>query len=142
MTEYEPNETQTVFGPVHQDRRSHPRVTLRSPGKVLLGGDEVAEVIIHDLSRDGLQIRCDKKTALAIYPSARAVKEGPDAPEIRVFFEVPLASGPGRVRVRGKLMYFQLIAPDVAAFGMRFKSVSKSGVEHLRAFVQAALQPG
>lgn len=141
MTDVDPNQTQTVFGPVHQDRRRWPRVTLRLPGKVVLEDGRLVDVVVHDLSQDGLQIRCDKKSAFLIYPSGRSVKEGPDAPEIRVLFHVPLDSGPGRVRARGALMYFQLIAPDVAAFGMRFRSVSKSGVQHLRAVVQAALQP-
>lgn len=142
MTDVDPDQTQTVFRPVHQDRRRLPRVTLRLPGKVLLPGGGTANVIIHDLSRDGLQIRCDKQTAFLLNPSGRSVKEGPEAQELRVLFDVPLGSGSGQVRARGALMYFQLIAPDVAAFGMRFKSISKSGVQHLRAVVQAALQPG
>lgn len=136
------DQTQTIFKPVHKDRRSLPRVTLRCAGKVMLADDRSVKVIVHDVSRDGLQIRCDKTTALAINPTGRPIPEGPGAPEIQVIFDVPLAGAPGRVRVRGALMYFSLIAPDVAAFGMRFKSISRSGVEHLRAVVAAALDPG
>ena len=136
------DQTQTIFRPVHQDRRSLPRVTLRCPGQVMLDDQKLLKVIIHDVSRDGLQIRCDKTTAAAINPTGRAIKDGPDAPELQAVFEVPLSTGPGRVRVRGTLMYFALIAPDVAAFGMRFKSISRSGVENLRAVVRAALEPG
>lgn len=136
------DQTQTIFKPVHKDRRSLPRVTLRCPGQVVLADGQTAKVIVHDVSRDGLQMRCNKPTALAINPTGRSIHEGSDAPEIQVVFEVPLEEGRGRVRVRGTLMYFSLIAPDIAAFGMRFKSISRSGVEHLRAVVAAALQPG
>ena len=135
------DQTQTIFRPVHKDRRSLPRVTLRCPGQVVLADGKSVKAIVHDVSRDGLQIRCDKHTALAINPSGRSIQDGSDAPEVQVIFEVPLADGKGRVRVRGTLMYFALIAPDIAAFGMRFKSISRSGVENLRAVVTAALQP-
>lgn len=142
MTEVDPSETQTVFRPVHKDRRAMPRVTLGCPGKVLLPDGDVVNVIIHDLSRDGLQIRCGKKAALAINPGGKAIKEGERTPEVQVLFYVPVASGKGRVKAKGKLMYFSLIAPEVIAFGLKFKSISSGGVEHLRSVVKAALESG
>ncbi len=140
MAKIEPNETQTMFRPVHKDRRSLPRVTLSCPGKVILPGGDVVNVMIYDLSRDGLQIRCGKKAAHAINPGGKAIKEG-DAPlEIQVLFYVPLDSGEGRVKAKGKLMYFSLIAPDIMALGLKFKSISSGGIEHLRSVVKAALE--
>ena len=139
MAEADPNETQTMFRPVHKDRRSLPRVTLGCPGKVILPGGDVVNVMIHDLSRDGLQIRCGKEAALAINPGGKAIKEGDHSPELQVLFYVPVDSGKGRVKAKGKLMYFALIAPDIVAFGLKFKSISSGGVEHLRSVVRAAL---
>ena len=136
----EPDETQTMFRPVHKDRRALPRVTLGCPGKVILPGGDVVNVMIHDLSRDGLQIRCGKKAAHAINPGGKAVKEGDEAPEIQVLFYVPTDSGKGRVKAKGKLMYFALIAPDIVALGLKFKSISSGGIEHLRNVVKAALE--
>jgi len=140
MPEVDPNETQTVFRGTHEDRRALPRVTLQCPGKVMLPGGEVVNVMIHDLSRDGLQIRCGKKAAQAINPEAKTVKEGETPLEIQVLFYVPLDSGKGRVKAKGKLMYFSLIAPDIVALGLKFKSISSGGVEHLRSVVKAALE--
>jgi hypothetical protein len=139
MPEVDPTETQTVFKPVHKDRRALPRVTLGCPGKVILPGGDVVNVMIHDLSRDGLQIRCGKKAAHAINPEGKAVKEG-GGPEVQVLFYVPVESGKGRVKAKGKLMYFSLIAPDIVALGLKFKSISSGGVEHLRSVVKAALE--
>lgn len=139
MTRVDPDETQTMFRGTHQDRRALPRVTLGCPGKVILPGEDAVNVIIHDLSRDGLQIRCGKKAAQAINPEAKTGKKGEPPLEIQVLFDVPLDSGKGRVQAKGKLMYFSLIAPDIVALGLKFKSVSSSGVEHLRAVVKAAL---
>lgn len=136
----EPTETQTMFRPVHKDRRALPRVTLGCPGKVMLPGGDVVNVMIHDLSRDGLQIRCGKKAAQAIHPEGTAVKESGSNIEIQVLFYVPIESGKGRVKAKGKLMYFALIAPDIVALGLKFKSISSGGIEHLRNVVKAALE--
>jgi len=141
MSQSEPYETQTMFRPVHKDRRALPRVTLKCPGKVILHGGDVVNVMIHDLSRDGIQIRCGKRAAQVIHPEGKAIKDGV-GPEIQVLFYVPVESGKGRVKARGKLMYFSLIAPDIVAFGLKFKSISSGGVEHLRSVVKAALDSG
>jgi hypothetical protein len=140
MAQIDPDETQTMFRPVHKDRRALPRVTLSCPGKVILPGGDVVNVMIYDLSRDGLQIRCGKKAAHAINPDGKAIKEGASPPEIQVLFYVPLDSGKGRVKAKGKLLYFSLIAPDIVALGLKFKSISSGGVEHLRSVVKAALE--
>jgi len=140
MAKINPDETQTMFRPVHTDRRALPRVTLSCPGKVILPSGDVVNVMIYDLSRDGLQLRCGKKAAHAINPDGKAIKDGASPLEIQVLFYVPLDSGKGRVKAKGKLMYFSLIAPDIVALGLKFKSISSSGVEHLRSVVKAALE--
>ncbi len=93
MSQIDPEETQTMFRPVHKDRRALPRVNLGCPGKVILPGGDVVNVMIHDLSRDGLQIRCGKKAAHAINPEGKAIKDGAAPPEIQVLFYVPVDSG-------------------------------------------------
>lgn len=140
MAKIDPDETQTMFRPVHTDRRALPRVTLKCPGKVILPGGDVVNVMIYDLSRDGLQLRCGKKAAHAINPDGKAIKDGASPLEIQVLFYVPLDSGKGRVKAKGKLMYFSLIAPDIVALGLKFKSISSGGIEHLRSVVKAALE--
>lgn len=140
MPQVDPDETQTMFRPVHKDRRALPRVTLQCPGKVILPGGDVVNVMIHDLSRDGVQIRCGKKAAHAINPDGKGIKDGSDVPEVQMLFYVPVDSGKGRVKAKGKLMYFSLIAPDIVALGVKFKSISSGGVEHLRSVVKAALE--
>ena len=142
MPQVDPDETQTMFRPVHKDRRNLPRVTLSCPGKVILAGGDVVNVMIYDLSRDGLQIRCGKKAAHAINPDGKAIKDGGVPPEVQVLFYVPVDSGKGRVKAKGRLMYFSLIAPDIVAMGMKFKSISSGGIEHLRSVVKSALDAG
>ena len=140
MPKPEPDETQTMFRPVHKDRRALPRVTLSCPGKVILPGGDVVNVMIYDLSRDGLQIRCGKKAAHAINPDGKAIKKAGGDVEIQVLFYVPVDSGKGRVKAKGKLMYFSLIAPDIMALGLKFKSISSGGIEHLKKVVKSALE--
>jgi hypothetical protein len=140
MPQADLDETQTMFKPVHKDRRSLPRVILSCPGKVILEGGDMVNVVIHDLSRDGLQIRCGKKAAHAINPEGKAVKDRTSTVEIQVLFYVPVDSGKGRVKAKGKLIYFSLIAPDIVAMGLKFISISSGGVEHLRNVVESALE--
>ncbi len=118
-----------------------PRVTLRCPGKAMLADGTIVDIIVHDVSRDGLQIRCDKAAAVAIHPSAKPIEEKQGAPKLKMQFDVPLSSGPATVKVRGRLMYFALISADIAAFGVRFQSVSREGVEILQSVIRAALEP-
>lgn len=139
MSQADPNSSQATFRPVQKDRRSLPRVTLGCPGKVILPDGDVINVMIHDLSRDGLQIRCGKQAAQSINPEGKDINEE-DGKQVQVLFYVPVASGKGRVKAKGKLMYFASIAPDIIAFGLKFKSISSGGVEHLRAVVKAALE--
>ncbi len=106
----------------------------------MLTGGDVVNVVIHDLSRDGLQIRCSKKAALAIHPEGKSIKDGTAPREVQVVFYVPVDSGDGRVKAKGELVYFSLIAPDLVAMGLKFKAISSGGVEHLRNFVKAALK--
>jgi len=37
-------------------------------------------------------------------------------------------------------MYFSLIAPDIMALGLKFKSISSGGIEHLKKVVKSALE--
>ncbi len=108
----------------------------------MLADGTIVDIIVHDVSRDGLQIRCDKAAALAIHPSAKPIDENQRAVKLKMQFDVPLSSGPATVKASGRLMYFALISPDVAAFGIRFQSVSREGVEILQRLVRAALEPG
>ena len=42
----DPDDTQTVFKPVHKDRRRLPRVTLGCPGNVILESGDIVNVVI------------------------------------------------------------------------------------------------
>ncbi len=112
-----PDETQTRFEPVHDDRRRMPRIVLRCPGRATTGAGAVVDVTVRDLSPDGLQLRCDRETAQAIHPGGRAIKAGEKAPYVEVAFEVPIRAGAAPVRVLARLVYFSLIAPDVVSAG-------------------------
>ncbi len=103
----------------------------------MLSCGDIVNVMIYDLSRDGLQIRCGTKAALAINPDGKAIKDGR---QVQVLFYVPVDFGKGRVKAKGELKYFALIAPDIVAMGLKFESISRGGIEHLRNFVQAALE--
>lgn len=136
-----PDETQTQYEPVHDDRRRMPRILLRVPGRAISQSGGVVDVTIRDLSPDGLQLRCDRAAAKAIHPGARAIKDGEKAPYVQVELDLPSRAGPASVQVLARLVYFSLIAPNVVAIGVRFKSISMAHQRLLRQFYREALEP-
>ena len=59
-----------------EQRRAFPRIKLRIPVQVGLPGGQVACARIYNLSPDGIQIRCDPRTAQRIHPSGKVISDG------------------------------------------------------------------
>ena len=51
---------------VKEDKRKYPRLVLQIPVKVHIEQGYYADAFLHDLSPDGLQIRCGQETAREI----------------------------------------------------------------------------
>ena len=104
-----------------------PRVTLRCPGKAMLADGTIVDIIVHDVSRDGLQIRCDKAAAVAIHPSAKPIEEKQGAPKLKMQFDVPLNSGPATVKVRGREETLGVrVIPDASQLDVPDRSPSRT----------------
>ena len=133
--------SQTRYESLHDDSRRLPRVVLRCPVRVATEGGEQVTATVHDISPDGLQLRCDGKAARAIHPARRAIRPGEEAPHVEVILRLPVTGGAETVRVLGQLIYFSLIASNVVAIGVRFVSISRADVARMDRFWMAALEP-
>ena len=51
---------------VKEDKRKYPRLVLQIPVKVHIENGLYADSSLHDLSPEGLQIRCDQETTYEI----------------------------------------------------------------------------
>ena len=133
--------TQTKFTGVIRDRRCFPRVMIERRAQVLLTYGEPVQVTVHDLSPDGLQVRCKRAAASAIRPSGRSVSHDEAPSELRLLLTLPLRKGPVPVSLRGKLLYFALINQEMVAMGIELTAMSSASRAFLDAFIEESLEP-
>ena len=131
----------TLYEGLVEDRRRYPRIELERPGHVRLASGETVDVTVHDLSPDGLQIRCTRAVALALHPSGRTIPAGIRGPDVHLVFDMPLPSGPVPLKMVGSIVHFALLGPQVVAIGLEFRHMSPASVQHVKQFIYASLEP-
>lgn len=127
---------------IYEEKRKYPRVEVGRPMEILSGGQTLPG-FIHDISPDGLQIRCDRKTMQAIRPGGKAIKGG-TGPLVNVVFTLPVGRHEKTIKAEARLYYFVLLPgekPFDVAFGARFTSLGKDSQTDVEAFFRDALQP-
>ena len=126
----------------YEERRKYPRVVINSP-IVIYHNDSVLEGKIHDISEDGLQVRCDRKTFQEIHPSGKFIRKD-NAPVVNVLFHLSVKGQQFDLSVKC-LMYYFVVLPDAGtrdiAFGLRFISLDDRSVIDIKAFIENAMTP-
>ena len=125
-----------------EEKRKYPRIVINRPAEIRYGG-AVLHGVIHDISPDGLQIRCDRKTMLGIHPSGKSIK-GEYGPLVNVVFNLPVGRQEKTIKAEARMYYFVLLPdekPLDVAFGARFVSHAKECQADVEAFFREALQP-
>lgn len=123
----------------YEDKRCFPRVRVRCPGLIVAAGRRHS-VIVHKLSPDGAQIRCDRELAATLNPGGRRIEEGAE-PQVELISTLPEAHGGGVLKCRCRMWYFSLVPNNEVAFGLRFEDLSEQATATLDAFLRAALEP-
>ena len=128
------------FYAFYEERRQYPRVVVETP--VQVSSDEVRSILVtaHDISPDGLQIRCDRITASALHPSGRPVKEE-DPPRIDIVLHLPFPDGPRQLRAVCELSYIAVCPNREIAFGVTFRELKPSAAATLTSFLEESLIP-
>ena len=127
---------------IYEDRRKYPRIITNSPVEVRFQG-KTLNARVHDLSPDGLQIRCSRAMFREIRPSGRAIKKE-NAPVVDVSF--PLAVGRKDRTIEGSatLYYFVLLPGEKdgdVACGLEFKELRGKSRGSIDAFIEDAMTP-
>jgi hypothetical protein len=129
------------FYQVYEDQREFPRVDLQRPGVVLFEGDNLT-VKVHNVSPDGVQIRCAKPIAARLNPSGRAIPEN-GGPNVKLAFAVPDAGGKlCTMTTPCRIWYFAVHPKGDIVFGLRFEDPRADGLKPVRDFLAAAMAPG
>ena len=125
-----------------EEKRKYPRIVIDRPAEIRHGG-KVLQGVIRDISPDGLQIRCDRKTMQAIHPSGKSIK-GENGPLVKVVFKLLVGRQEKTIKAEARLYYFVLLPDEKTsdvAIGARFASLAKECQADVEAFFRDALQP-
>ena len=126
----------------YEERRKYPRVVINSP-IVIYHNDSVLNGEIHDISEDGLQVRCDRKTFQLIHPSGKFIRKN-NAPVVNVLFHLAVKGRQFDISVKC-LMYYFVVLPNAGprdiAFGLRFISLDDKSSIDINTFIENAMTP-
>ena len=121
-------------------RRRYPRIRMRVPIRVGLPGGSVIVGHTHNMTPDGLQIRCDRQAAMAINPAGHGVpKDGNSQLMVMIRMETPEEIHSCVLRCRWS--YMVMSKDDEVAFGLEFTDPSPEQTEALDTVFSLALRP-
>jgi hypothetical protein len=125
------------------EKRKYPRLNLHIPVKVQYAHGEFVEATLHDISPDGLQIRCDPSTAGIIYPSGRYILED-NQPSVTVGFSLHKQGEKEEIIVKCSICYFALLTGGECkevAFGLHFKQFKGNCLQQIKQFFISEMEP-
>ena len=95
---------------------------------------------MHDISPDGVQLRCNRKTAHIIHPTGKFITSN-TAHEVGLKFSLPIDGKEKEVIVQAKIYYFSIVAIDVVAFGVKFMQFEKFTERHVDDYIMRSVIP-
>jgi hypothetical protein len=125
---------------MYEEKRDYPRVDVNTLAVVHKKNEYDVNLILHDISPDGVQLRCNRKTAFKIHPSGKFITDK-TAPEFVLKFALPIGGKEKDVIVQSKVYYFTIIATDVVAFGAKFKKFEKFTQRHVDDYIEQSIVP-
>ena len=125
---------------MYEEKREYPRINVNALAIIEKKDEYEAHAILHDISPDGVQLRCNRKNAHIIHPSGKFISEK-SAPEVILRFSLAIDRKEKDVIVRVKLYYFSIIAMDAVAFGAKFIQFEKFTGRHVEDFIMRSVIP-
>ena len=128
---------------VKEDKRKYPRLVLQIPVKVHIEQGLYADAFLHDLSPDGLQIRCGQETAREIDTISKK-NLFKDRPSISVEFALPRTNNNTEIVVKCSICYFAPLPSEEnedVAFGLQFRQFSGDSLQQIKDFFLSEMEP-
>jgi hypothetical protein len=125
---------------LYEEKRAYPRVKVNALAVLNKKDEWEVNAIVHDISPDGIQLRCNRKSAHVIHPTGKLITEK-TAPEVTLKFSLPIEGKEKEVIVQSKIYYFSIIEIDVVAFGIKFKQFEKFSGRHVDDYITKSVIP-
>jgi PilZ domain-containing protein len=125
---------------MYEEKRDYPRVSVNALAVMLKEDEYELNAIVHDISPDGVQLRCNRKTAHVVHPTGKFITDK-TAPEIVLKFSLPIDGKEKEVNVQAKIYYFSIIEIDTVAFGVKFKKFDNFTGRHVESYIMKSVVP-
>lgn len=125
---------------LYEEKRDYPRVIVNALVAIHKKGEYDLNAILHDISPDGVQIRCSRKTAHTIHPTGKCITNK-TAPNVVLKFSLPVDGKEKEVIVQSKIYYFSIVEIDVVAFGLKFNQFEKFSGRHVDDYMVRSVIP-
>jgi hypothetical protein len=125
---------------MYEEKRDYPRVSVNALAVIHKKDEYDLNAIVHDISPDGVQLRCNRKTAHAVHPSGKFITDK-TAPEVVLKFSLPIDGKEKEIIVQSKIYYFSIIEIDTVAFGVKFKKFDKFTERNVDDFIMKSVVP-
>ncbi len=126
----------------YEEKRSYPRVEINSPVTINCGDNEIIAEI-HDISAEGMQIRCDRSSFQQLHPTGSKIRRE-NAPLIQLQFQLNANAQVETINVKS-LVYYFVIVPDTeindVAFGVRFISLDENSKQQIDTYLEYVITP-
>ena len=121
---------------VFENRRKYPRLVLLVPVKVCLQAGVDVDAQLHDISPDGMQIRCNEEIATRIKDGCTRSGEK-NRPSILLEFELPGSGSSIKIDVECSICYAVTLKGESSnniAFGLQFKQFKGKSLQQIKEF--------
>ena len=125
---------------MYEEKREYPRININALIEIHKKDEYDLNAILYDISPDGVQLRCNRKTAHTIHPTGKFITEK-TAHEVVLKFSLPVRGKEKNVIARSKIYYFSIIEIDVVAFGIKFQQFEKFTGRHVDEFIMNSVIP-
>ena len=126
-----------------ENRRKYPRLIMQIPVKVQNQHGLNLDARLHDISPDGLQIRCEQESAELIHPGGKQITKNTQA-SVVIGFRLPQNEASIEIIVRCSICYFVVLedsGPDEVAFGLQFRQFEGDSLRHIKQFFLSEMEP-
>lgn len=125
---------------LYEEKRGYPRITVDSLAEVHKSNEYRLNVILHDISPDGVQLRCNRETAHIIHPTGKFITSK-TAQDVILNFSLAVDGKDKKVIAKIKIYYFSIVGIDTVAFGAKFLQFEKFTERHVNDFIMKSVVP-
>lgn len=131
----ENNESQFI-----KDNRKYPRVELAGNVILAISREELLNSTLQDISPDGMQVRFDNDTALAMKPLIDLISDN-TINDFEIRFALSMTGKEEQITARCRPIYIMKIEQNLFSMGVQFTGINKEHTGYIQQFIEHSMEP-